>query len=154
MKLYSSLSFGCINHGYLLSVKQGKEELYREIADIRLPRPERLQATNKLYPVKVLERDNRRVKIHYVGYSDVHDECRDEEEITPFRVQGALQMESYQPYCHYGELAYAIKAALRSALPRRDPDVQIEIPFDQLVYNGGLKQVGTFVRIFRGNEVY
>ena len=135
------------------SLRSKERKNYREIADIRLPRPERLQATNKLYPVKVLERDNQRVKIHYVGYSNVHDEWRDEE-ITLFGVQGALQMESYRPYCHYRELAYAIKAALRSALPRRDPDVRIEIPFDQLVYNGGLKQVGTFVRTFRGNEVY
>jgi len=44
--------------------------------------------------------------------------------------------------------------ALRSALPRWDPDVQIEIPFDQLVYNGGLKQVGTFVWAFCGIKVY
>ena len=27
---------------------------------------------------------------------------------------------------------------LRSTLPRQDPDVQIEIPFDKLVYNGKL----------------
>ena len=45
-------------------------------------------------------------------------------------------------------------AALGSALPRRDPDVQIEISFDRLVYNGSLKQVGTFVQTFRGTEVY
>ena len=104
--------------------------------------------------MEVLERDNGRVKIHYVGYSDVNDEWRDEKEIAPFGVQGALQMEPYRPYCHHRELARAIKAALRSALPRRDPDVWIEIPFDQLVYNGGLKKVGTFVRTFRGNDVH
>ena len=115
-----------------------KKENYWEMADIRLPRPERLQATNKLYLVEVLGRDNGRVKIHYVGYSDVHVEWRDEE-IAPFGVQDALQMEPYRPYFHYRELAYAIKAALRSALPRQDPDVRIKIPFNQLVYNGGLK---------------
>ena len=43
---------------------------------------------------------------------------------------------------------------LRSTLPRQDPDVQIEIPFDKLVYNGGLKQVGTFVWPFCGIKVY
>ena len=40
---------------------------------------------------------------------------------------------------------------LRSTLPRQDPDVQIEIPFDKLVYNGG---VGTFVWPFCGIKVY
>ena len=45
-------------------------------------------------------------------------------------------------------------AALRSALLRQDPDVEIEIPFDRLLYRGDLRQVGTFVQTFRGIEVY
>ena len=137
---------------YSLRTKERKN--YREMADVRLPRPERVCNADKLYPIEVLERDGGRVKIHYVGYSDIHDEWRSEEDVSAISAPGALQMERYQPFCHYKELAYAIKAALRSAMPRRDPDVRIEIPFDELLYNGGLKQAGSFVRNFRGNEVY
>lgn len=66
------------------SLRSKERKNYREIADIRLPRPKRLQAINKLYLVEVLQRENGRVKTHYVGYSDINDEWHDEEEITPF----------------------------------------------------------------------
>ena len=67
---------------------------------------------------------------------------------------GALQIEDYEPFDLHYELAYAIKAALRSCLPRRDPDVRLEIPFDLLIFNGGMKLAGTFVRKFRGHDIY
>ena len=66
----------------------------------------------------------------------------------------ALQIEDYKPFDLHYELAYAIKAALRSCLPRHDPDVRLEIPFDLLIFNGGLKLPGTFVRKFRGHDIY
>ena len=127
---------------------------YREMAELRLPRPERVE--NKLYPIEVLERRKGRVKIHYVGYDSIHDEWRNEDEITDMEHSeaGALQMEDYKPFDLHYELAYAIKAALRSCLPRRDPDVRLEIPFDLLIFNGGLKLAGTFVRKFRGHDIY
>ncbi len=137
---------------YSLCTKERKN--YRGMAEVRLPRPERVSNANKLYPIEVLERDGGRVKIRYVGHSSIHDEWRSEEDVSAIGAPGALQMEQYHPFCHYKELAYAIKAALRSTLPRRDPDVRIEVPFDELFYNGGLKQAGSFVWSFRGNEVY
>ena len=35
------------------------------------------------YVVEVLEKDEKRVKIHYVSYSTMHDEWRDVEDIMP-----------------------------------------------------------------------
>ena len=36
--------------------------------------------TDKLYPVEVVETDGSKVKIHYVGYADHHNEWREAEE--------------------------------------------------------------------------
>ena len=66
---------------------------------------------------------------------------------------GALQIEDYKPFDLHYELAYAIKAALQSCLPRRDPDVRLEIPFDLLIFNGGLKLAEAFVRKFHGHDI-
>lgn len=42
---------------------------YRELNELKLPRPEQVKAVDKLYTVEVIE-DGDRVKIHYVGYED------------------------------------------------------------------------------------
>lgn len=34
------------------------------------------------------------------------------------------------------------------------PEVRIEMPFDLLIFQGGLKTLGTFVMTFRGNDLY
>ena len=53
---------------------------YREASDVRLPRAERVQArSDKLFPVEVVE--DKRVKVHYVGFSTKYDEWRDESEL-------------------------------------------------------------------------
>lgn len=140
---------------YELRKKERKN--YRALADIQLPRPEKVPSkADTLYPIEVLERTSDRVKIHWVGYDSKFDEWRNEEDIEdiPEPKPGALQIEQYRPLDLHKELAYAIKAALRSSLPRRDPDVRVEVPFDLLLYNGGLKAAGTFVREFRGHQVY
>ena len=51
------------------------------------------------------------------------------------------------------ELQYQIKLALNSGT-RQDVAVRIEIPFDPLVFAGGLQQAGVFVREYRGHSVY
>lgn len=51
------------------------------------------------------------------------------------------------------ELRYHIKLALNSG-SRQDVEVRIEIPFDPIVFTGGLQQAGTFVRKYRGHSVY
>ena len=75
---------------------------YKDTSTPRLPRAERIQHDpDRLYAVEVLEKDEKRVKVHYVGYSTVHDEWRDVEDIVPPSdepVKGALQMELYCPF--------------------------------------------------------
>ena len=75
---------------------------YKDTSTPRLPRAERIQHDpDRLYAVEVLEKDEKRVKVHYVGYSTVHDEWRDVEDIVPPSdepVKGALQMELYRPF--------------------------------------------------------
>ena len=51
------------------------------------------------------------------------------------------------------ELRYQIKLALNSG-SRHDPEVRIEIPFDPLIFAGGLQQVGKFTQNYRGHSVY
>ena len=127
----------------------------------KLPRAARV--VDRLYSVEVLERRDGRVKIHYIGYDSKYDEWRKEDEIVcPSNEMSrnldssgasALQLESYIPFDHHRELAYSIKTALNSS-QKNDPMVLIELPFDLLQFNGGLKLAGTFLRTFRGNEIY
>lgn len=56
-------------------------------------------------------------------------------------------------FAPHRELRYQIKLALNSGT-RQDVAVQIEIPFDPLVFAGGLQQAGVFVREYRGHSVY
>lgn len=51
------------------------------------------------------------------------------------------------------ELAYKIKQSLNSGV-RHDPQVRIELQFDQLVYAEGLQKSGTFVGLKRGHHIY
>ncbi len=51
----------------------------------------------------------------------------------------ALQVERYTPHDYHQELAYAIKAVPTSSRRMGGPEVRAEMPFDMLVYNGGLK---------------
>ena len=97
---------------YNLRKKESRN--YREMAELRFPRPEKVE--DKLYPVEVLERREGRVRIHHVGYDSIRDEWRNEDEITDMErfEAGALQIEDYKPFDLHYELAYAIKAALQS----------------------------------------
>ena len=91
-------------------------------------KPERCsQPKNKLYPIEVVKKEGNRVKIHYVGYSDYHDEWRDTTDIVPLvpRPGDVRQME-YKPFDPHAELLFQIKQALDSST-RKDPDVRIEI---------------------------
>ena len=48
---------------YELRKKEKKN--YRELADVRLPRPQRVPSrADTLYPIEILERTSDRVKIH------------------------------------------------------------------------------------------
>ena len=133
---------------------------YKEHATVDLPRAQRTKAAdpNALYRVEVLERDNERVKVHWIGYSDDKDEWIPADSLTTLDKSsqecgsdGALQSEHYFPFNFHEELAYRIKASL-TAGTREDVDVKIEVPFDPLIYFGGLQRQGRFVCRWGGNE--
>ena len=65
------------------SLRKTPKADYKALGDIRLPQLSRLGASqsDKLYPVKVLEEEKGRVKLHYVGYGHEYDEWRDAEEV-------------------------------------------------------------------------
>ena len=145
------------------NLREGPRKDYRRLnSPEKLPRAVRTTTDkNKLYPVEVLESREETVKIHYVGYDDKFDEWRKKEDIVcpsddksdDNHHTSALQLERYVPFDHHRELAYAIKATLNSS-PRNDPMVRIELPLDLLQFNGGLKLAGTYLRTFRGRNIY
>ena len=63
------------------------------------------------------------------------------------------QLEQYQPYNPHQELAYQIKLSLHSG-NRREPEVRIELPFDWLLFEGGLKQCGRCLHKRSGHDVF
>ena len=129
-------------------LRKKEKKTYRKLADVRLPRSERIPSkVDMLYPIEILERTSDRVKIHWIGYDSKYDEWRNEGDIESIAESrpGALQIEQYCALDFHQELVYAIKAVLRSSLPRRDPEVRLEVPFDLLIYNGGLKAAGTLL---------
>lgn len=103
----------------------------------------------KLYPIEVVEREGEQVKIHYIGYGDDEDEWREASEL----VQLSKKPQPYISFELHRELTYQIQAALDSKY-RKDPDVRIEVPFDKLLYDEGLKQHGHMLRTFHGHDVY
>ena len=50
---------------------------YKDLADVKLPNARLLKpkekADNKLYPIDIVEQQDNRVRIHYVGYASEHD---------------------------------------------------------------------------------
>lgn len=63
------------------------------------------------------------------------------------------EQDIYQLFELHHELAIQIKMALDSK-HRRDPEVRIELPFDRLLFEGGLKQAGHLMSGVRGATVY
>ena len=68
-------------------------------------------------------------------------------------IESIPKPQVYQPFELHKELAYQIKLALDSR-GRRDPQIRIDLPFDKLIYDGGLKQLGKHSHNNRGSEVY
>ena len=94
---------------------------YRRLAEPKIPRATRQKKADstQLYPIEISERQEDSVKIHYIGYSDRHDEWRDPSELVSIGSDGQ-QLEDYQPYNPHEELAYQIKLSLNSG-NRREP---------------------------------
>ena len=97
---------------------------YCEASDVRLPRAERVQArSDKLFPVEVVEKEDKRVKVHYVGFSTTYDKWREESELesvyTSETSQEAASSEdmvcdgcSFEPFSLHNYLKVKIKQSL------------------------------------------
>ena len=103
---------------------------------------------NKLYEVEIVEvdKEKKKVKIHFKGYGHETDEWRDyDEDNVPFqRLEKVYNpdedsLEERMNIFH-GQLYRNIKRKLWSSR-REDPDVRIEVNVDTDVFNAGLGQV-------------
>ena len=130
------------------------------MSNLDLPRPKRTSQKSKLYPISIVERDESRVKIHYVGYNDGYDEWRKVEDIVslslepenPFGGSQTLQLIQ-QPYSLYKELSIKIKQFLTFGR-KQSPSVKINMGFDYLLFVGGLQTAGAATRSTQGKTRY
>ena len=118
----------------------------------------------KLYDIEVTEVDkaNKRLKIHYAGYSSLFDEWRpfgDNEgsEYFPFVCKEKLFITSEnslvdRTQTFHGQLFREIKKKLWSGR-REDPEISIDLNVDQDVFMEGLGSVFPGI-IQRGKMVY
>ena len=131
---------------------------YKEFSDVKLPKAQRTKRcramTDRLYPVEIIEEDAHRYKVHYVGYSNTYDEWKPKEELVPLELEqteGESDEESFgegnsaiivtQRFTLYQELATRIKTSL-NAHRKASPVVKIDMPFDQIEFDGGLRICG------------
>ena len=122
------------------------------MSDTVLPRTPRLHKKKQddtLYPVEILEREEGKVKVHYVGYGSSDDEWKEEELVDicepTYLLSSAFSM--------YQELALAIKSKLQSSR-RGSPEVKIVMDFDKAVFESGLKPLGTLKKKKRSTDKY
>ena len=138
---------------------------YKELVDIKLPkRSRRTKSTSKvdeLFPITIVERQESRVKVHYIGYSSIYDEWKDTNELEYLSDQQELQCEPlpskpvrpFESFSLYHNLAVKIKQSL-ACQRRSSPSVKITTPFDLILYNGGLKEAGVPSKKVHGNQYY
>ena len=50
-------------------------------SDIPGVRSKRSNTSNELFPIAVVDEDSTRYKVHYVGYSSVHDEWKTKSDV-------------------------------------------------------------------------
>jgi len=94
-----------------------------------------------LFSVKIIEKEDTRVKVHYIGYSNKFDEWKDESEVEVLhskKLSVVDESTTYKPFSLYDKLHIKIKRALfcnRTA----SPIIKITMPFDLVLFDGGLK---------------
>jgi hypothetical protein len=116
----------------------------------------------KLYDIEVVEvdREVKRVKIHYVGYSKQYDKWRPygiEGQYFPFIRSEKLVIPTPESLedrkqAFHGHLYREIKKKLWS-MRREDPDICIDLNTDQDVFEAGLGSVVPG-RLYQGEMVY
>ena len=130
------------------SLRAKKDVCYKD--KIVIPRATKVK-NDKLHPIEVLDEEEDRLKIHFTRYDSKYDEWREKKDIV--LPNSPKKSGIYRPFSLYGELGFQIKLALDSK-HRKEPEVRIEIPFDEVLFNGGLKLNGVFQRFSHGHEVY
>lgn len=145
------------------SLREREPKDYSELSSTRLPRAERCK--DRYYPVEVVEEKDDQVKLHYVEYSDVYDEWRSTSDVVSLRPssvrsrprdgnrQHSVREVDFTPHNPHHDLAFRIKQALNSKRLSNE-QVRIEIPFDPLVFRGGLMQLGTLTHTRGGTDIY
>ena len=93
-------------------------------------------------------------KVRYVGYSSKHDEWKDKSEIELAQCD---QVEDevaaiYEPFSLYKDLCIKIKKVL-SCNRTASPNIKISMPFDLLLFNGGLKLSATPLKKNPGESI-
>jgi len=112
--------------------------------------------------VEIVERaEHRRMKVHYVGYEDVFDEWKDNDDLeeldqevsssSPAETKSKMPVEVFEPFSLYKELSFHIKRSL-SCHMKSSPLIKITMAFDILLFNGGLKAAGTPQKVVKGQR--
>lgn len=110
-----------------------------------------------LFPIRVIDEDSERYKVHYVGYASKYDEWKGKDEIIDLDNYDNDDQELENTYTVrfslYRDLAIRIKAALTSGR-KESPVVRIDMPFDRVEFDGGLRTCGERKRYIRGTQRY
>ena len=119
---------------------------YKELASLKIPCNVKRRKVNskELYLVDILEREEGRVRVHYIGYESTHDEWKDEAELEVLEEDSEEpepSEELLEPYSLYKDLGVRIKKAL-SCNRVGSPQIRLVMPFDILLFNGGLRASG------------
>ena len=132
---------------------------YKELVNFKMPvfsNNVKRQKKNELYPANILEREGSRVKIHrYVGYESSYDEWKDEAELEMMDEgsEASVTEDLLEPHSLYKDLSLRIKRAL-TCNRTSSPQVKIVMPFDILMFNGGLRVSGIPTKVVGGNQQY
>ena len=115
-------------------------------------------SSSGLFPIRVVQEDSLRYKVHYVGYSSKYDERKEKSEVVDLDNcdhddQEPLSTTNILHFSLYHELAIRIKSALNSSR-KESPKARIDMPFDRVQFNGGLVMSGERKRYVRGIQHY
>lgn len=134
---------------------------YKEKKETDLPaafKKRHLKNNDELYPVEVIEEDLTRYKVHYLGYSSSYDEWKEKEAVVDIEDPNNEDPTScdgghLERFSLYHELATRIKTALNSSR-KESPIVKIDLPFDKIEFDGGLRTYGVEKRYVHGIQRY
>ena len=122
---------------------------------VKLPRTKKIcrKIDYKLFQAKVLETENDHIKVHYVGCSNEFNEWKDKCDIEntldenedkatkPTKIITKNGLMAHHPYSLYNELGLTIKRSLTCS-KISSLLIKIIMPFDNLLFNGGMRNAG------------